>query len=225
MRTSESIAKISPALLSAQKAIGGASKGAVNPFFKNSQSGGKYADLGAVIEAVKESLNENGITFLQSIDGHGVETVLLHESGEYVSSFTPIISSKENDPQAFGSAVTYAKRYGLQAFLGVPSEDDDGEKAMDRKQADKPHIARAKVVDEKPTPTATETKRPPAGVKIDMTKTIMERIKTQHGQDFLLHDYPDVEGAMGYINDGYNMDPDQEDDLRKFVLGLYDGAK
>lgn len=129
MKTSPSITKISAALLVAQKAIGSAKKDSVNPFFKSS-----YADLGAVMEACKSQLNEAGITVLQPVFSDAVETILLHESGEWVSDYgTPIVSSRPNDPQAQGSAITYAKRYGLQALLFIPSEDDDGEKAMDRK--------------------------------------------------------------------------------------------
>lgn len=143
MRTSETITEIAAALLTAQKAIGAAKKGADNPFFHS-----KYADLGEVIEAVKEPLNAAGITFLQGV-GYGdgspyVETRLLHESGEWLSTDTPVVCAKEHDPQAFGSAVTYAKRYSLQALLGVPSEDDDGEGAMDRRQASKPTAGPAK---------------------------------------------------------------------------------
>ena len=132
MQKSESISKIMPALLKAQSAMGGAKKGASNPFFKS-----KYADLGAVLEACKDLLNDNGITILQphglyASGGAYVQTLLVHESGEYVGSETPVICAKQNDPQALGSAITYARRYGLQSLLSMPAEDDDGESAMDR---------------------------------------------------------------------------------------------
>jgi hypothetical protein len=132
MFTSTTITKIAPALLKAQSLMGAALKGSKNPYFKSN-----YADLGAVLEACKEHLNSNGITILQPIgkNEHGtyVETVLLHESGEFITSITPVIFSKENDPQAQGSAITYGRRYGLQSFISLPAEDDDGEKAMTRK--------------------------------------------------------------------------------------------
>lgn len=131
MKRSDSIVKIGAALLKAQKLMGGAAKGASNPFFKS-----KYADYGAVLEACKSELNDNGVVILQplvTIEGRNyVETTLVHESGEWLSSEVEIICSKQNDPQAFGSAITYARRYGLQSLVALPAEDDDGESAMNR---------------------------------------------------------------------------------------------
>lgn len=134
MKRSESIVKIAPALLKAQKLMGGAKKDASNPYFKS-----KYADLGAVLEACKELLNENDVVILQphfSDEGKKfVETIFLHSSGEWVSSDTEIVVSKENDPQAQGSAITYARRYGLQSLISMPAEDDDGNAASNKKPA------------------------------------------------------------------------------------------
>jgi len=127
MNKSETLTKLAVALVKAQAEIGIAKKDTANPFFKS-----KYADLTEVIATVKPALNKHGITFLQIVVEGGVETVLLHESGEYISGITPIVVAKQNDPQALGSAITYAKRYGLQAMIGVPSDDDDGEAAMGR---------------------------------------------------------------------------------------------
>lgn len=127
MNKSESIKTIAPALLEAQKTMTFAKKDAKNPFFKS-----RYADLNSVLEACKGPLNSNGITVLQSHDGDNVETVLLHSSGEWMSSSTRIVVSKQNDPQALGSAISYARRYGLQSFVSLPAEDDDGEKAVAR---------------------------------------------------------------------------------------------
>lgn len=143
MKTSESIKAIAPALLAAQQAIEAATKDAVNPHFKH-----KYADLQAVIGAVKEPLNDNGIVFLQAL-GYDpvatmalVETTLLHQTGEFISTTTPIYCAKPNDPQAFGSGVTYSKRYALQALLGLPTEDDDAEP---QNQKSKPPVDIAKL--------------------------------------------------------------------------------
>lgn len=137
MQTSESIAKITPAFLKAQKAMEAAKKGESNPFFKS-----KYADLSAVLEACKGALNENGISILQPhvtefnpVTGeelHYVETILVHESGEFYSSKTKLEIAKKNDPQSHGSSVSYARRYGLQSLISLPAEDDDAEKAMNR---------------------------------------------------------------------------------------------
>lgn len=128
---SETITKLAVSLIKAQKAIMPATKDATNPHYRS-----KYADLTAIIDAVKGPLNDNGIAFLQVVNATpAVETILLHESGEWMSSVTPVYCGKPNDPQALGSGITYAKRYGLQAMLGLPTEDDDGEAAMPRNKA------------------------------------------------------------------------------------------
>jgi len=132
---SESIIKIAPALLKAQKEMGNAVKDSNNPFFKS-----KFADLNSVREAVTPALHANGIAVLQ-LNGHvnltGISvpvviTTLLHESGEYISSETEIVVKEANNPQQYGSAVSYARRYGLQSMLSIGAEDDDSEKAMGR---------------------------------------------------------------------------------------------
>jgi hypothetical protein len=131
MNRSETITKIAVALVKAQAAMGNAVKDSKNPFFKSS-----YADLNAVREACLPALNANGVSVLQPtvhVDGKPfVETVLLHESGEFISSLTEVICAKQNDPQAHGSGVSYARRYGLQSMVNLGSADDDGESAMGR---------------------------------------------------------------------------------------------
>jgi hypothetical protein len=128
MKTSESISKIAPALLQAQRAIGFAAKGANNPHFKS-----KYADLPAVIDAVKGPLNEAGIIFIQSPapsdDGKlHLTTRLIHESGEWIES-TAVTPLQKSDPQGVGSAITYMRRYSLAAITGLYQDDDDGNAA------------------------------------------------------------------------------------------------
>lgn len=124
MKTSESIINITTAFLKAQREIVSVIKDSDNPYFKS-----KYADLSAVIDACKDQLNKQGIAILQPIDGMTVETILVHMTGEWFSSSTPIISKDEHNPQALGSAITYAKRYGLQSMVLLPAEDDDGNEA------------------------------------------------------------------------------------------------
>ena len=127
MNKSESIAELAAALNKAQSEMSGAKKSAKNPFFKS-----KYANLEEVIHCIKEPFADNGLSFMQfpiTTDGFaGVETVILHSSGEWISGEFMLKCSK-NDPQGMGSAITYAKRYGLQAACGIPSEDDDGNAA------------------------------------------------------------------------------------------------
>lgn len=127
MNKSESIKEIATALNKAQNQMGGAVKDAENPFFKKN-----YADLSAVVKAIKEPFSENGLSYSQfpvfSDDKVGVETILMHASGEWLSSVLLLPMTKQ-DPQAAGSAITYARRYALQAIAGIPSEDDDGNSA------------------------------------------------------------------------------------------------
>jgi hypothetical protein len=84
------------------------------------------------VDAVKSPLLECGISFLQGVQdaegGVAVETMLLHTSGEWISSTLRIPAVKQ-DAQGYGSAITYGRRYGLQAMCGVPAEDDDGNAA------------------------------------------------------------------------------------------------
>lgn len=132
MKTSESIKNLAKALLQAQKQMGAAKKDSKNPFFKSN-----YADLPTVMEVVKGPLNDAGIIVLQPAshrDGKNfITTTLVHgETGEYMESETEVVSAKANDPQAFGAAQTYARRFGLQAMLFIPAEDDDGNYASGR---------------------------------------------------------------------------------------------
>ena len=131
MNKSDTIASLAAALNKAQAEMSGAKKSAKNPFFKSS-----YANLEEVINCVKEPFANNGLSFVQfpiSGDGlAGVETIIMHESGEFIANEFMLKCAK-NDPQGMGSAITYARRYGLQSAVGIPSEDDDGEGAMQRK--------------------------------------------------------------------------------------------
>ena len=127
MNKSESIAELAKSLCKAQAEMSGAAKSSANPFFKS-----KYADLKEVIKAIKEPFANHGLSYVQfpiEEGGRiGVETILMHESGEYLSnSFT--VQLTKQDAQGAGSAITYCRRYGLQAVAGIPSEDDDGNSA------------------------------------------------------------------------------------------------
>jgi hypothetical protein len=127
MKQSESIKNLAEAMAQAQGAMGAAIKGSSNPFFKS-----KYADLGSVIEAIKPHFAANGLSYVQfPVSGEssvGVTTRLMHSSGEWLQQdyFIPL---GKMDAQAAGSAITYARRYALQAIAGIPAEDDDGNAA------------------------------------------------------------------------------------------------
>jgi hypothetical protein len=152
MNKSETSAEFGEAMTKAQAEMSGAKKTAKNPFFKSN-----YANLEEVIQCIKEPFANNGLSFLQfpiTQDGFaGVETVLMHKSGEWMSGEFMLKCSK-NDPQGMGSAITYARRYGLQSIAGVPSEDDDGNAATQpspRSLAPAVKAAQAKAKASKPT--------------------------------------------------------------------------
>ena len=119
---------IASALAAAQAQMGKALKSATNDHFRR-----KYADLASVMDACLPALNANGIAVVQpTVDdesGRYVETILIHgETGTELKCRVPLIVQK-NDMQGYGSAVTYARRYGLMSMAGIAPEDDDGNAA------------------------------------------------------------------------------------------------
>jgi hypothetical protein len=155
--------EIASALVKAQKAFGPALKTSTNPHFRN-----KYAALDACIEAVIDALNDNGIMLMQQThlceDGVIVETIFIHESGETMSGGKLHVPAAKHDPQGYGSALTYAKRYSLQSACGIAPEDDDGNKgasSVQQKQAAKPVAQPAK------SAPAAEPKAPPPPASIE----------------------------------------------------------
>lgn len=125
--------KIQSSLHSAMAAafaeIEGATKSANNPHFKS-----KYADISAVIDAVKPALIAHGLFFTQhpepSDRGVTIETWIHHASGDSLSLGKLFVPANKQDAQGFGSALTYARRYALVTAFGVPTEDDDGNAAV-----------------------------------------------------------------------------------------------
>ena len=115
------------ALAKAQSEMGKALKESANPHFRS-----KYADLGNVMDACLPALNANGIAVVQPFVpgelGHVVKTILYHESGESIECSVPLLLGKQ-DMQGLGSAITYARRYGLMSMAGIAPEDDDGNAA------------------------------------------------------------------------------------------------
>jgi predicted regulator of Ras-like GTPase activity (Roadblock/LC7/MglB family) len=115
------------ALAAAQMQMGKAVKDSTNLGFKS-----KYADLASVMDACMGALNANGIAVYQpTVDDEGgryVKTIFAHISGETLECRVPLIIQK-NDMQGYGSAVTYARRYGLMGMAGIAPEDDDGNAA------------------------------------------------------------------------------------------------
>lgn len=128
MKQSNEIDKVAAALVAAQKEMGNAVKDSNNPFFKS-----KYADLLAIREAILPITTKHGLSVLQlpaEKDGKNyIETVVMHESGQFLSSMDEVVVSKQNDPQSKLAAQTYTRRGSLQSFFNIGCEDDDGNTA------------------------------------------------------------------------------------------------
>lgn len=121
---SEQINELACALAKAQGALAPAVATSENPYFKS-----KYADLTAVWQACREALSSNGLSVIQigdcSADEMGLVTILAHSSGQWISGRLAIKLDKPT-AQSMGSALSYFRRYGLSAIVGISQEDDDG---------------------------------------------------------------------------------------------------
>lgn len=132
MLKSESIAALAKAIALSQLHVENALKSSINPHFKS-----KYADLAEILNTVRPVFSANGIAIVQTPTFESgvasVETMLCHESGEFISSVCSSPVSKQ-DAQGIGSAITYLRRYSLAAMCGIAQEDDDGQHAVQEPQ-------------------------------------------------------------------------------------------
>ncbi|KXT67654.1 Phage-associated recombinase [Streptococcus gallolyticus] len=129
MKKSDSISELAKAFSKTQQELKQPLKDAANPFFKST-----YVPLENVAESITETATKNGLAFSQEPsfdDGMvTVTTLVMHSSGEWIEYAPLKMKPVKNDPQAFGSAITYAKRYALSAIFGITSDkDDDGNEA------------------------------------------------------------------------------------------------
>ncbi|QEU28807.1 ERF family protein [Pseudomonas luteola] len=128
MTKSESIAALAKALAAAQNEIENAKKDSTNPHFRSS-----YSSLAEILDTCRPVLSKNGLSITQMPgfeDGKvSVETMIMHESGEWISSTLTVPVGKQ-DAQGVGSATSYARRYALAAVVGIAQADDDGEAAI-----------------------------------------------------------------------------------------------
>ena len=129
MNKSESIKNIAGALVKFQASVSKVAKESNNPFFKK-----KYASLANILDTIQKPLSECGLAISQFPDADALTTIIVHsDSGEWMESSYVMPVVKQNDPQAMGSAITYARRYALGSILNLNiDDDDDGEKAMGR---------------------------------------------------------------------------------------------
>jgi hypothetical protein len=138
LKQSEAIDQLAAALSLAQGEIEDAAKDSVNPHFKS-----RYADLASVRAAIRGPFAAHGLAVTQfpietASGGLGLATMLLHKSGQWLCGITPLVG-RLDQPQAVGSALTYARRYGLSAVTGVATDDDDGEATRTADRAPREH--------------------------------------------------------------------------------------
>lgn len=128
---SEQLAELASALAKAQGAFKAIKKEAENPYFHS-----RYADLSSLIAGSRKPLADNGLAVVQVPSAQGatvsMTTMLLHSSGQWISGLCSG-QAKSPDLQAIGSAISYLRRYNYGAFLGLTTEDDDGEEAVREK--------------------------------------------------------------------------------------------
>ncbi len=201
---SESIGQLAAALALAQSEIENAEKDTANPFFKS-----KYADLASVWRACRVPLTKNGLAILQPASASGnlvtVTTILAHKSGEWISCELTMPCEK-GGPQAIGSCITYGRRYGLSAMVGIASDDDDGEAAEGRGEtqaapqgrapaAPKPASAGARTI------TEAQSKRLWAiarehGRSNDDVKALLEVYSFESTKDITVEKYDEIVTAL-----------------------------
>lgn len=131
---SEQINELVKALVKVQSRLQAVEKDAENPHFRS-----KYSTLSASWDACRELLSENGLAVIQTTEVEPspvLVTTLFHVSGQWIRGEYPLNPVK-NDPQSLAGAVSYSRRYSLQAIVGLSSKDDDGEDAMNRDNKDK----------------------------------------------------------------------------------------
>tara|TARA_R100000458_G_C8189105_1_gene183402 strand:+ start:9 stop:470 length:462 start_codon:yes stop_codon:yes gene_type:complete len=146
----------------------GAQSKSSNPFFKSS-----YADLHTVMESSLPHLNKHGLSVVQgnrygADNGFYVTTTLLHESGQWMRSEIRMPIGGKKDAHAVGSAMTYGRRYGLSAMVGIAQFDDDGNNGV--------KDPRKKTTPVSPKPKPTSTKVAPIVTDINATNKIIDNI-------------------------------------------------
>ena len=142
---SEQIGELVAALCKTKAVMGKAKKDSSNPFFHS-----KFTSLDAVIEASEKVLSDNGLVIMQPMIPNGTDsvviaTILAHTSGQWIRGELSIVPAKK-DPQGFGSAITYGRRYSWKSMIGMSDEDDDGNAATHKYPPKKAALATSGIV-------------------------------------------------------------------------------
>ena len=194
MRMSESVKELATALIAVQAELPTITKDKVAKGEKFSYA---YVGLDTVMPEALAILNKHGLALTQTVgtaeDGNGttLTTTLLHKSGEWLTDTQPLLLSKQ-DPQGQGSAITYARRYGVMSALGmVADEDDDGQRGARAgprtRQAQTPAKAKAKAAPKRQA-SATATAKPTAADNNKKAQTLLEAAVKPINAEYTLAD-------------------------------------
>jgi len=130
-----------------------------------------YATLDNIMDCIRGPLAANGLSVVHTVhtddNGLSVETIIVHASGEFLGTAVPVKTDRPGN-QALGSAITYARRYGITALLGLAADDDDDGNAADghhveRRYDRQPNQRQAPPTPEHAAPPTPEHAAPPAG--------------------------------------------------------------
>lgn len=194
------IKSLAKSLVKAQSLIAGAIMDSTNPFF-----GSKYADLESVTTAIKQPLATNGLGYIQKVhrDGNfiGVETIIIHESGETLSNGIAWVPVTKADAHGFGAGLTYARRYSLASCFGVIQTDDDGNGAIQPTTTKSGPITGPKLPTKANTPQAKEN--PVKAEKTDapiVKRKPTPELSNQIIQRYLAGEIDIIKKAMEFID-------------------------
>lgn len=208
---SDSLADLASALVKVSMKLQHAVKDAKNPHFKND-----YATLESVIDATKQPLAEEGLVILQTTHAEGQDvtliTTLLHSSGQWMRSFTPVMNEKKN-AQGMGSGLSYARRYALAAIAGISQTDDDGNEASTKNSATGQKFPNAEVARSLPSGPITRDViillvKKFKWAESDVRSVIQEHFKAETSNDLTAAQYAELakiistqtgDGALGVI--------------------------
>lgn len=164
METTETKAELFKAFANFKKKLKQPLKDADNPFFKS-----KYVPLENVVQVVDEAMEDTGLSYVQEIedldDGYmRVDTIVLHESGEYMVIKGSKVKPVKNDPQSAGSATTYARRYSLSTAFGIASDPDDDGNGASQQEKGKMQQKRQQEPKSQPKPELTPEQKVAANI-------------------------------------------------------------
>lgn len=167
-----------------RKTVGKVRKDASNPFYKS-----KYATLESVINTIEEPLNKIGIGYIQVMvkrEGSDCLATLVYDvdnTTDKLESSVPLLLEKL-DMQKLGSAITYARRYGLVSIFGLEQEDDDGNGAVRKPNNQAPNNVR------NPNISTSDNK------KCDKCGSLMKLRKSARGEFYGCSNYPNCKNIV-----------------------------